>query len=189
MSENIKFYSKSYEMSEELKSFFTAITTDIKLQEQLYVTKKSSDVATIANKLGFNVNGAEILQAQAGRVLAILEEQSDDVQNMVSGIKPKTGAQWGRGGGGFLDRAGYWLNELSTPPAIKDTGEQINKFLDKANQDPELKKKLVNAKTFNDVALLLQTNGFDLTAVDILSHQAQKILALGEDEAEMVADN
>lgn len=189
MSENIKFYPKSYEMSEELKSFFTAITTDTNLQEQLYVTKKLSDVATIANKLGFNVNGAEILQAQAGRVLAILEEQTDDVQNLVSGIKPKTGAQWGRGGGGFLDNAGFWLCELSTLTAITNIEKQINKFLDKANQEPELMKQLLKAKTFNDLDLLIQANGYDLAAVDLLSHQAQKILALEEDDAERLANN
>lgn len=189
MSENIKYYPTSYLMSDELKSFFTAVTNDKKLQEKLYLTDKVSDVATIANKLGFDIKASEIIQAQAGRVLAILNEKSDDVQNLISGKKPKTGAQWGRGGGGFLDRAGYWLNELSTSTAITDIETQINQFLDKVNPDSDLKKKLVDSKTFNDVALLAKANGFDLSAVNLLSHQAKKILALSEVQAEALADN
>lgn len=187
MTDNIKFYPKSYVMSAELKSFFTAVANDKKLQEQLYETKKLSDVASIGNQLGFKITGAEILKAQAGRVLAVLDEQSEDVQRLVSGVKPKTVAQWGRGGGGFLDSAGYWLNELATQNSLSDTEKEINKFLAKANRDPELKKKLMEAKTFNDVAALTQANGFNLTAVDLLSHQAQKILSLSDDEAEKVA--
>ena len=111
------------------------------------------------------------------------------MQNLISGKKPKTGAQWGRGGGGFLDRAGYWLNELSNSTAITDIETQINQFLDKVNQDSDLKKKLVDSKTFNDVALLAKANGFDLSAVNLLSHQAKKILALSEVQAEALADN
>lgn len=189
MTENIRFYPKSYNMSDELKSFFTEITNNSKLQEQLYVTEKLSDVAKIAKQLGFNIKAAEILQAQAGRVLAILEEQSDDIQNLVSGIKPKTGAQWGRGGGGYLDQAGYWLSKLSTQHALTETEKEINKFLAKAAQDENLKNKLLNAKTFNDLAQLFQSCGFNIKAIDLLSHQAQKILALSEDDADNVADH
>ena len=189
MTENIRFYPKSYNMSDELKSFFTEITNNEKLQEQLYVTEKLSDVAKIAKQLGFNIKAAEILQAQAGRVLAILEEQSDDVQNLLSGIKPKTGAQWGRGGGGFLDRAGYWLSKLSTQNALTEIEGEINSFLDKASQDADLEIKLLNAKTFNDLAKLFQYCGFKLTAIDLLSHQAQKILALSEADAGDVANH
>ena len=188
MIENIKYYPKSYVMSDELKSFFTAITNDVKLQKQLYMTEKLSDVVIIATQLGFHVRGAEILQSQAGRVLAILEEQSDDVENLVAGTKPKTGAQWGRGGGGYLDRAGYWLIELSSPIAITAIEAQINEFLDIVNQEPQLKKQLVEAKTFNDLTLLLQAHGTKLTAIELLTHQAQKILALPEDDADKVAN-
>lgn len=189
MIENIKYYPKSYVMSDELKSFFTVITHDTKLQDQLYQTEKLSDVVTIASKLGFNVKGAEILQAQAGRVLAIIEEQSEDVNNLLSGVKPKTGAQWGRGGGGFLDKAGFWLNELSTPNANTDIETQINNFLKTVNEAPKLKEKLMASKTFNDLAEIIQDNGFKLTAVDLLKHQAQKILALSEKDANKVAVN
>ena len=189
MVENIKYYPKSYVMSDELKAFFTVITQDTKLQEQLYVTEKLSDVVIIANKLGFNVIGAEILQAQAGRVLAIIEEHSEDVKNLLSGVKPKTGAQWGRGGSGFLDRAGFWLNELSTQTTITDVEEKINKFLKLANRDLKLKEQLMASKTFNELADIIQANSFDLTAIDLLKHQAQKILALSENDANKLADN
>ncbi|MCC2644833.1 MAG: hypothetical protein K0R94_611 [Burkholderiales bacterium] len=189
MTENIKFYPISYVMSDKLKSFFTAITNDFKLQEQLYATKKLSDVVIIANKLGFNIKGAEVLQAQAGRVLAIIIEQSDDVENLLSGLKPRTSAQWGRGGGGFLDKAGFWLNELSSVFPITPIEAQINKFLDKSRQNHQLKKQLLAVKTFNELAALFQENDFNLTAINLLTHQAQKILALSEAEAERVADN
>lgn len=187
MTENIQFYPKSYTMSDELKSFFTAVTNNSKLQEQLYATEKLSDVAKIAHQLGFNIKASEVLQAQAGRILAILEEQSDDIQNLIAGIKPKTGAQWGRGGGGYLDQAGYWLSKLSTPHALTTTEKELNQFLAKAAHDDNLMHKLLNTKTFNDLAQLLQSCGFNLSAIDILSHQAQKILALSENDADYVA--
>lgn len=38
MSKNIKYYPTSYLMSDELKSFFTAVTNDKKLQVKLYFT-------------------------------------------------------------------------------------------------------------------------------------------------------
>ncbi len=189
MTENTRFYSKSYNMSDELKAFFTEVTNNSKLQKQLYVTEKLPDVAKIANQLGFNVKAAEILQTQAGRVLAILEEQSDDVQNLISSIKPKTGAQWGRGGGGYLDRPGYWLIKLATQNTRTEIEKEINNFLTKAEQNEELKNKLLNAKTFNDVAQLFQSCGFNIKATDLLSYQAQKILELTEVEADKVADH
>ena len=188
MNENIKYYPKSYVMSENLKSFFTAITNDQKLQKQLYETKNLSGVVIIADALGFSVTGAEILQSQAGRVLAIIEEQSEDVERLTSGIKPKTGAQWGRGGGGYLDSAGYWLNQLASPTGITMIEKQVNAFIEKANQETELKKELLNARTFNDLAYLFQKNEYEITAVELLSYQAQKILALNEDEAKRVSN-
>jgi predicted ribosomally synthesized peptide with nif11-like leader len=188
MKENIRYYPKSYNMSSNLKAFYSKITNDIKLQEQLYNTKKLSAVAEIAKQLGFNIRSAEVLQSQAGRVLAILDEQSDDVVNLVSGLKPKTGAQWGRGGG-YLDRAGYWLRHLSTPEARTNTEMIINKFLVDAEQDTELLNNLLAAKTFNELAELFQAEGFNLQSTDLLAHQAQKILALSEDAADEVANH
>lgn len=188
MTEQIRFYPKLYIMSDKLKDFFTEVTNNINLQEQLYATEKISDVAVIANQLGFGIKAAEVLQAQAGRVLAILDEQSEDVQNLVFGIKPKTGAQWGRGGGGYLDSVGSWLRKLSTKPPLTEIEAEINKFLDSAEQNPELENKLLNTKTFHDLAQLFKLYGFNVKAADLLSHQAQKILALDEVDAEEMAN-
>lgn len=187
MSDNIKFHPKSYNMSDELKRFFGYITDHKEVQKQLYVTKKISDVALIAKELGFDVTAAEVLQAQAGRVLAILEEGTDDIQRLLSGEKPKTGVQWGRGGGGFLDRAGYWLSELSNKPAQTEHKEMINGFLEKAKQDEIININLQHAKTFNDLQEVFQSNGVNINATELLAHQAQTILTLNETEAEELA--
>lgn len=186
MAENIKYYPRAYIMSDALKSFFTAITNSKDLQEQLYNTNRLSEVASIANKLGFDIKLAEVVKAQAGRVLAILDEKSDDVQNLVSGIKPKTGAQWGRGGGGFLDSAGYWLIQLSIPESLMPIEKQINKLIHQVNQDVELKKKLISVRTFNELAQFAISIGYDLLAVELLEHQAQKILSLNDNAADQL---
>lgn len=186
MAENIKYYPRAYIMSDALKSFFTAITNSKDLQEQLYNTNRLSEVASIANKLGFDIKLAEVVKAQAGRVLAILDEKSDDVQNLVSGIKPKTGAQWGRGGGGFFDSAGYWLIQLSTPESLTPIEKQINKLIHQVNQDVELKKKLISLRTFNELAQFAISIGYDLLAVELLEHQAQKILSLNDNAADQL---
>ena len=62
-------------MSQELNDFFTKVFGDRVLQEQLYLTKEVADVAIIARKLGFKITGAEILRAQAGRVLMLSSEE------------------------------------------------------------------------------------------------------------------
>ena len=188
MSKSIQPYSTTYVISDELKSFFITVSTDKSLQEKLYFTAKLSEVAAIAQGLGFTISAAELIKAQAGRVLAILDENSDDVQNLVSGIKPKTGAQWGRGQG-FLDRAGYWLNTLSTPVATVDNGSQMDHFLNKINSDIALQKNLEGSKTFNEVALLAETHGFGLKATEFLSYQAKKVLMMNEAQAEALANN
>lgn len=59
-----------------MKLFFTTIANDSSLQERLYFTDKLSDVASIANQLGFNVKDAVVLKAQAGRVLMLLAENA-----------------------------------------------------------------------------------------------------------------
>lgn len=74
--EKIRYYPKSYVMSENLKAFFIAVTNDKRLQQQLYETQKIIDAAVIAQQNGFHVEAVEVLKAQAGRVLAILEENS-----------------------------------------------------------------------------------------------------------------
>ena len=80
-------------MSEELKRFFTKVTNYTDLQKQLYNTKTLAEVANIAIELGFKVRPVEVIQAQAGRTLTILDQQPEDVVYLLSGEKAKTGAQ------------------------------------------------------------------------------------------------
>lgn len=176
-------------MSDSLKAFFTAITNDEKLQKKLYNSAKISEVADIANKLGFKIQASEILQAQAGRVLAILDEEIEDIKLLASGLKAKTGAQWGRGGGGFLDNAGFWIIELPFPIYVTENTTKINSFIKKIKDSPDLKDKILNAKTFSEVALFFCSNGFDISVVDLMSYQAQKILALTPDQIAILADS
>ncbi|API87526.1 Nif11-like leader peptide family natural product precursor [Francisella uliginis] len=187
--ENIKHYPKSYMMSEELKRFFTKVTNDTDLQKQLYNTKTLAEVANIAIELGFKIRPAEIIQAQAGRILAILDQQPEDVVYLLSSKKAKTGAQWGRGGNGFLDNPGYWLMKLASTNAITENEVLINSFLKKAHKITELEIKLYETKSFNSLENLMHEYGFDISAKKLLSHQAQKILALNADDADKVAAN
>ena len=185
--EGIKWYPTSYEISAELKRFLVAVTNDKALQEKLYHTNTISDVATIGKQLGYQVMGGDIMQAQAGRALAILDEGTDDVASIVSGAKPKTGLQWGRGGGGYLDRAGYWLDKLSSQQALVPIEETVNVFLAKTHEDAALRKELMAVEHFDELAKLMQSSGCDVQAVDLVSHQAKKILALDVDQAEAMA--
>ena len=51
-------------MTHLLKVFFKEISSNKHLQERLYHTKEISDVAVIANELGFKITAAEVLKAQ-----------------------------------------------------------------------------------------------------------------------------
>lgn len=181
-TEPIAFYPKGYSFTEEMTRFFTHITNDESLQQQLRQTKTLLEVADIANGLGFDVSGAQILQAQAGRVLAMIDEHTDDINRLISGQVPHTGAQWGRGGGGYLDDAGTWLKLLASDHTINAMDDQVNQFL----LTPQA-KQLNQAKTFQALETLWQQAGFKITAVDLMAHQAQKILALTPDEAQALA--
>lgn len=182
--EKNKYYPKSYVMSDSLKAFFMAVSNDKNLQQQLFETQKIADVATIAHQNGYQIEAVEVLKAQAGRVLAIIDENSEDVQRLVTGLKPKTGAQWGRGGGGFLDRAGYWLLELPQPLSSAENAQQISNIIEEIRSASLNHQELSEAKTFSEVAHVFQTAGFELPAAVLLSYQAEKILALSSDQLE-----
>ncbi|MBA3603891.1 MAG: Nif11-like leader peptide family natural product precursor [Parachlamydiaceae bacterium] len=77
-------------MANELNAFFTKVSTDEGLQKQLYTTKEVADVATIARDLGFNLKGADIIRAQAGRIWMLPPQELEIV---ASGEKAKSGAQ------------------------------------------------------------------------------------------------
>ncbi len=158
-------------MSPDLKAFFTKITADKALQERLYLTNEITDVAQIAREMGYQISAADILRAQAGRVLSL---PKPELAILAAGGKPKNGAQWGREGNGYLERAGYWLLELKP--------QEIMSFL-----GPELEAKLLAAKSYNEAAAIIQGFGHVVTGVELLKAQAKRILELNDEEAERVA--
>ena len=180
--------NQEHEPSEDLKAFFVKVTNDLILQNRLYVTNEISDVAVIANELGFKVTAAEILKAQAGRVLAILHGgERSDLEELLAGRRAKTGAQWGRAGKGYLERAGFWLLELEGTDVISPIEKEVTSFLLKMKEHKESKEKLLAAKSFNDIASVANEHGYNFSSVSLLQYQANKILALSDQEAQRVA--
>ena len=172
-------------MSRELNAFFAKVSGDDALQEQLYLTKEVADVASIAQKLGFNITGAEILRAQAGRVLML---SSGELESVAAGEKAKTGAQWGRGGRGYLENAGFWVNEFIQWEYIDPAFEpQLEAFLDRVKNDNKIRAELLLAKTCNDVAKIATRYGYEVSGSVVLRYQAIQILKLSDEKAEKVA--
>lgn len=172
-------------MSQELNAFFTKVSGDQALQEQLYLTKEISDVASIAKKLGFKITGADILRAQAGRVLILPPEE---LENVGAGKKAKTGAQWGRSGKGYLDNAGFWVNEfIKWGYTESDSETQLLPFLARVKNEDSIQRELLHAKTCKDVARIAKDLGYEVSTSVILRYQASQILKLSDEEAENVA--
>jgi predicted ribosomally synthesized peptide with nif11-like leader len=172
-------------MSQELKAFFVKITADPALQKRLYDTKELVDVATIAKEMGFKITGADILRAQAGRVLILSPQELEDV---AAGKKAKTGAQWGRSGKGYLDRAGFWVNTLLQwgymDLAVEPT---LELFLVKIKEDEALQAELFLAATYNEAAIIANKHGYEVSGSVLLRYQALQILKLSNEKAERVA--
>ena len=172
-------------MSQELNAFFTKVSGDKALQEELYRTNEIVDVAAIARKLGFKITGAELLRAQAGRVLML---PSEELESVAAGEKAKTGAQWGRGGKGYLDNAGFWVNEFIQWGYTDSAFEpQLEAFLAKVKQDNVLQTKLLLAKTCKNVANIATNYGYEVSGSVVLRYQAIQILKLSDEKAEKVA--
>jgi hypothetical protein len=187
MSDNIKYHPKSYALNDELIAYFTEITNDKALQQELYNTNTLLEVATIGQQRGFKVTGAHIIKAQAGRALAVIQENTPDINNYLVGVKPETGGQWGRGGQGYLDKPGYWLQRLADRVGATKHSEQVKVFLQQCQSDPAKKEALLHVTTFNQLAELAQASDSALTATQLLEHQAETILLLSDAEAEEVA--
>ncbi len=169
----------------ELNAFFGQVSTDEALQKELYNTKEVSDVAAIARGLGFNLKGADILRAQAGRILMLSPEELEIV---AAGEKAKTGAQWGRGGKGYLDYAGFWVNEFIQWGYNDSAFEpQLEAFLNNVQNDEVLKAELICALNYRDVAKVAKKDGHDFSGATVLRYQALQILKLSNEEAERVA--
>ncbi|MBA2728116.1 MAG: Nif11-like leader peptide family natural product precursor [Parachlamydiaceae bacterium] len=172
-------------MSQELINFFAKITADKALQERLYVTKEIADVAVIAQEMGFQISGADILRAQAGRVMSLPE---DELNTVASGNKAKTGAQWGRGGKGYLDSAGFWLIEINHWGYSEQTSDSsLQLLITKIKEEKSFHIQLLTAKSFEDIADVARRNGFNVIAGDLLRYQAAQILKLSDEQAERVA--
>jgi len=188
MSKSLSDFPTPFVFTPEMTDFFTEISQDEALQKILYNSNTILDVAKEAKSRGFDVPAADILKAQAGRSLAIIHEGSDDIKRLVSGEKPLTGAQWGRdGGGSYLDSAGFWFIELIPSEIITDKSAEILPIINALNEDKILSEAVKQAKTFNDLANTLNTNGYPISAVTLLTHQAQTILALDRETTEKMA--
>ena len=146
------------------------------MQKRLYVTKEVADVAAIAQELGFDVSAAEILKAQAGRVL---EMPQKDIEETAAGFQAEYGAQWGRGGTGYLNAAGKWLLQFQEW-GFSDKGP-IETFL------REAKEELLSAKTHNDVALIAKRHGYEIDGPSFACYAATQIRKLDDEKAERVA--
>lgn len=172
-------------MSDELRKFFVKVTADQSLQERLYVTKEVADVAVIAREMGFDITGADILRAQVGRILLLPQQ---DLEDVAAGKKAKTGAQWGRGGNGYLDNAGFWVNQFIlwgyTDPGFEP---QLEAFLAKIKEDQELQAELLSAHTYNDIAHVAHKHGYEFSGSMLLRYEAIQILKLNDEQAEKVA--
>lgn len=177
----------------QLESFFEKIIQDSQLQQQLYVTSEIIEVSQIAKKMGFDVSGAEILRAQGLRVLSM---SIDDQNELAAGNKPKTGAQWGREGKGYLERAGFWLLNFLEKNGVSSiafsfncssTLQLLRQFFHKIQEDQLIQQDILLAKTCNDVAKIAQKNGIQLLGTDFVRYLAEQILKSNDEQVEKVA--
>lgn len=172
----------------EIKKFFKEVAAQKKLQEQLYKTKNIIDVALLAKEQGFIISGAEILKAQACRLIEMATARPDEAQLATAGQKPNLGAQWGREGSGFLERAGFWLIKLYRLEArISCLNPHLTNLLARIEIEDELETKINACCTLDEVAEVAQKAGFDISAIELLVYQALCILQLDEETANMVA--
>ena len=171
-------------MSFKLKEFFNVVKTDTDLQRRLFNTDKISDVAKIATEYGYQISAADVLRTQAGRVLLLSLEE---LEVLASGDKPKTGAQWGRNGKGYLDYTGHWLNKFIDWRAIPPANEpSMEAFIQLAMDDIEVEKQLEQTKCCNDVAKLASELGHPFDAVLLLKYLASQVLTFSEERLNLL---
>ena len=155
--------------SSELKCFFLAIADSNDLQQQLKRAKEVADAAQIARDLGFQVTDAEVMLAQANRILCM---PLRDQEQTALGDQAEFGAQWGRGGQGYLNATGYWLNVMDRWQQLPDCA--ITR---------QLKTQSINtAQTVADVAARC---GVD--KCELLLFLAQQILTLNNEQLTVIA--
>jgi len=171
-------------MNTTLQAFFKEIATNKPLQQKLFHTKNISDVALIAHEQGFNISPIEILKAQACRLIELATSKPEEAQIATAGKKPTLGAQWGREGTGFLERAGYWLIQLyDWGYEIQSVHSELIHFLILIFQNSVLKSKIEHCNTLNKISTVAQENGFTISAISLLVYQALCIMQLNEQHA------
>ena len=186
MNKQPQFHT-TFTLSDMAKDFFTLIGQDETLQNRLYETTNLVEVSNIALEYNLKVSPQEILKAQAGRVLAIIgEKNQQDIQILLDGGKPNSGAQWGRGGNGYLDNAGYWLvHLLQHKPQYN--GELFSQLFKAILSNPLFQDKLIESRTFQQVAQCCHHFDFTVDPIDLLAYQCESIIELDDETALHIA--
>ena len=175
-------------MNASLNAFFTEVAENKHLQERLYCTKDIVDVAVIAKELGFKISPAEVLKAQACRLIKLAINNPEEAKLATAGKKPNLGAQWGREGTGFLERAGYWLIQLNHWGChIQSFDSEITNLLFHIDENNALKSQINGAKTIDAVSKIAQENNFEVHPTTLLGYQVLCILQLNDQNADLIA--
>lgn len=171
-----------------MKNFFKVVAAQKALQDKLYHTKNIFDVSLIAKEHGFIISAAEILKAQACRLIEMAVQKPDEARLATAGKKPNLGAQWGREGSGFLERAGFWLSKIyGLGVRISCLNPHMTNFLAMLEQENEFQDKIIECSTLDEVEKVALKAGFDISAIELLVYQALCIIQLDEDTANLVA--
>lgn len=180
-------YNTTFSLSEMAKDFFTLIGQNEALQKRLYQTRNLVEVSNIALEYNLKVSPQEILKAQAGRVLAIIDEKNQhDIQILLDGGKPESGAQWGRGGNGYLDNAGHWLVYL-LQNAPQHNSELLSQLFQAILSNSLFEAELKESRTFRQVAQCCYQFDFTFDPIDLLAYQCQSIIELDDETALKIA--
>ncbi len=187
MYKHSRYYPTHFKVTETMQAFFSTVADSEDLQHRLYNTNTLVEVADIAAECGFTISAGDILRSQAGRVLAMINEQlSEDLTVLIDGGKPTAGAQWGRGSNRYLERAGYWWLNLSDCDADVDNLECLG-ILNHVTHNENIKKKVIQAGTFAQLADCLEKNGFQVDPVKLLAFQCLRLLKVDDNTAFKIA--
>ena len=156
-------------ISPELERFFLCITGSKDLQQKLKRTKEIADAAQLARDMGFQITDAEVMLAQANRILSM---PNKDQEQTAQGDQAEFGAQWGRGGQGYLNATGHWLTMMDQWQKLPDC--PITQSL-----------KTHSISTDNTVADVVGRCG--LNNCELLVFLAQHILTLDDEQLTIMA--
>ncbi len=167
-------------MSFKLKEFFKLVTADKHLQEKLFNTSKLTEVSDIAKEYGYDVAASDILRAQARRALLI---SADEQQMLANGQKAVTCGQWGRDNKGYIDYAGYWLNQFIVWRVILPANEpELQGFIELIIDNIDIARRVGKLHSCNAVAAFAKTVNFHFDGVLLLKYLASQVLMLDEEK-------